>query len=127
MDKQTAIQLIGFIERFDKERPLYELQIEPLTMTPYRYNEAISDFIGFYYSNNLVLADCYDIKDDLEKNYEKKSDWFDTLTEKQVVQSIAFLIRQDRFINGLVNSMIENGTIIKLLNRLKVLHDLYIR
>ncbi|MCW5904867.1 MAG: hypothetical protein KIT64_04685 [Chitinophagaceae bacterium] len=47
MDKQTATQLIGFIQRFENEKPLYELQTEPLTMMPYCYNSAINDFYNF--------------------------------------------------------------------------------
>jgi hypothetical protein len=124
MEKQTAIQLTEFIQRFAKEKPLYELQSESLTMMPYRYNAAISDFMQFCHDHHLVNPDCYDIKDDLENNYAKNNHWLETLTEKKVVQSIAVLIRQGRFTDGLVSSMIENGTIIKLLNRLKVLHGL---
>ncbi|MBX2930983.1 MAG: hypothetical protein KF781_03425 [Chitinophagaceae bacterium] len=74
MDKQTATQLIGFIQRFENEKPLYELQTEPLTMMPYCYNSAINDFME---------SDFYNIMDDLKKNYEKNNEWFNSLSEEQ--------------------------------------------
>lgn len=123
MHRQTALQLIGFIQRFENEKPLYVLQDEPLTMMPYQYNAAVSDFIQFCYDRELIKTDYHDILDDFQKKLKQPENWFDTLTEKQVVQCIAAIIRQDRFVDGLINNMIENGTIIKLLNRLKILYN----
>lgn len=124
MDKQTATQLIDFIQRFENEKPLYELQTKPLTMMPYRYNTAIKEFVQFCYDNDFMKSDFYNIMDDLKKNYEKNNEWFNSLSEEQVIQSLAVIIRQERFSDGLIKKMIENETILKLLNRIKVLHNL---
>ncbi|MBX2932282.1 MAG: hypothetical protein KF781_10085 [Chitinophagaceae bacterium] len=69
-------------------------------------------------------SDFYNIMDDLKKNYEKNNEWFNSLSEEQVIQSLAVIIRQERFSDCLIKKMIENETILKLLNRIKILHDL---
>lgn len=124
MDRQTALQLVVFMQRFENEKPLYVLQQEPLTMMPYQYNAAINDFIQFCYDSELIKTDYHDKLGDFENNLKQPENWFDTLTERQVVQCIASIVRRDRLVDGLINNMIENGTIIELLNRLKVLHNL---
>ena len=122
MDRETAAQLVGFISRFENEQPLYQLN-EELTLMPYNYKEAISDFINFCLREHLIRPDCYIIIDELNKNMENNI-WFSNLNEQQVLQCIGAIISQDRFIDGLINHTIEDHTMIRLLNRIKLLYDL---
>jgi hypothetical protein len=122
MHRESAERLIGFISRFENEQPLYELS-QKLTVTPYSYKGAISDFIHYCSNEDLIKPDCYSIADRLFSN-TKNDLWFENLTEDEVVQCIAVIIRQDRFIDGLINQTIEDQTMIRLLRRIKVLYNL---
>lgn len=122
MDKKTAAQLVRFLERFHKEQPLYELSAKSLLM-PYIYNRAIVDFISFCSDNHLITPACYTIVDELLANIGNAA-WFEQLTEEQVIQSIGVIIRQDRFIDGLIAQSIKDLTLIRLLTRVKVLYNL---
>lgn len=122
MNRETALQLVGFIGQFENEPPLYELSKE-LTLAPYMYGQAIADFISFCYREQVVQTDCYDINDEFTTN-RNNGIWFDNLNEQQVCQCIGIIIRQDRFIDGFINLAIKDGTIVRLLNRIKVLYDL---
>lgn len=123
MNKEHAIQLTFFIKRFQEEKPLYSFQTQPLTMMPYYYGKAMDDFLHYFLDNHLVLTDCWDIEDEFLKNY-KDSNWQNDLNEKQVMQSISYIIRKDRFVDGFISSNIDNGVILSLLNRLKTLYNL---
>jgi hypothetical protein len=123
MNKEHAIQLTSFIERFQEEKPLYTIQTEPLTMMPYNYGEAIDDFQSYFLKNHLTRLDCYVIENEFIKNYEYPI-WFNQLTETQVMQCISYIIRKDRFVDGFIAMNIRNSIIPTLLNRLKVLYNL---
>jgi len=122
MDKGTAANLVGFITRFEKEQPLYEIK-EEVTLMPFKYKEAISDFIQFYYRERLIGPDCYAIIDEFIVNSKNES-WFANLDERQVLQCIGVIIIQDRFMDGLINQTIEDQSMIRLLNRIRLLYDL---
>ena len=122
MNRETATQLVGFIARFGNEKPLQSLS-ESLTMAPYNYKEAISDFINFCYTEDLINEDCYAINDELNAN-RNNSVWFSNLDEHQVLQCIGLIIRQDRFVDGLINQTIEDRTMLRLLKRIKMLYGL---
>jgi hypothetical protein len=122
MDRETAAQLVRFITRFENEQPLYELS-EKVTMMPYNYKAAISDFIDYSSVQQLIKPDCYTIIDELFLNINNVA-WFQNLTESEVVNCIAVIIRQDRFTDGFINHTIEEQTMIRLLRRIKVLYNL---
>ena len=86
MNIETAKELVGFIEKFENERPLYELS-EQTTVAPYLYNEAISKFINFCIREELFDADCYDISDDFTSN-RNKNKWFENLDEDCIKSGI---------------------------------------
>lgn len=122
MTKQQAEQLIAFKEKFSKADPLYTISNEFL-LTPYNYGEEIDNFIQFCYDNNLINANYYSIEKELIAN-RMDAEWYLQLSEEDVIQCLGYLIRGDRFSNGMVASAINDKTIPRLLNRIKVLHAL---
>ncbi len=123
MNKEHALQLTSFIKRFEEEKPLYTIQTQPLTMVPHNYGEAITGFLNYFFKNKLTHPDCYDIEEQFQENY-KTADWLNNLNEQQVMQCISLIIRREKFVDGSVASMIENGTLLVLLNRLKELYGI---
>lgn len=122
MNKEQAQQLIAFSEKFKEASPLYSFSPENF-LAPYDYGEEITDFIDFCYKNNFVLPDYEKIEKDLTAN-RAKPEWYAALSEEKVIQCLGYFIRGDRFSDGLVASAIEDGTIVRLFERIKVLHVL---
>jgi hypothetical protein len=123
MNKEHAIHLTSFIKRFEEEKPLYTIQTEPLTMTPHNYGNAIDDFLHYFLKNNLTRTDYFDIEEQFRNNYENAT-WLNGLDEQKVMQCISLIIRRERFVDGVIASMIENKTLPFLLNRLKQVYEL---
>jgi hypothetical protein len=123
MNKEHAIQLTSFIKRFEEEKPLYTIQTQPLTMMPHNYGAAITDFLDYFFANKLTHPDYYDIEEQFQKKY-KTANWLHNLNEQQVMQCISLIIRREKFVDGFVASMIENGSLLVLLNRLKELYGI---
>src|SRR3954452_24477489 len=122
MNKEQAQQLTGFSKRFKEATSLYSLNTENF-LSPYEYGEEITDFVDFFYSNNLVSPDYLEIQEELTVN-RAKPEWYAGLCEKKAIQSLCCFIRGDRFCDGLLASGIQDGTIPHLLERIKVLHGL---
>ncbi len=123
MNKQHAIQLYAFIERFNQENHLYTIQTKPLTITPYLYGKAINDFQDYFLNNHLMRLDCYDIEKEFKKNYSDVT-WLNNLNQEKVLQCISFIIRRDRFVDGFIALMIKNKTLPVLLDKLRIFYDL---
>ena len=122
MTKEQAEHLVAFEEKFSKANPLFSMSAE-LTLTPYNYGDEINDFIQFCYDNKLVTADYSSIGKELIANRTKTA-WYGELTEEKVIQCLSYLIRSDRFCDGLLASAINDATVPLLLERIKALHAL---
>lgn len=122
MTKEQAEQLIAFADKFSKADPLFTISSE-FSLTPYNYGEEINNFIQFCYDNDLVKANFHSIEKELIAN-RTKAEWYTQLSEEKVIQSLGYFIHGDRFSDGLVASAINDGTIPRLLERIKVLYVL---
>lgn len=123
MNQQQAAYLVAFIERFEKEKPLYKFDPSASLFSPHFYGDTIEEFLNYFFSHQLINPDCYEIESEFVAN-RNNTDWYTNLTEKQILQCIGLLIRKDRFVDGTLATYIENGVIPNLLKRLKVIHDL---
>lgn len=122
MKKEDAITLISFIERFDKEKPLYILDFT-YPMMPYRYGPAINDFMDTWLKTEWGQQQYDKIIEAFNSNFGDKT-WIAGLLEDDVLLSIQYIFRTDRFVDGHINFMIENGTLPALLERLRILNGL---
>lgn len=104
------------LEIFNHAESLYTIDMKSL-FAPYIYGIEISDYITWMYNEELVTPDCYDIKNDFIDNYVN-DEWYKTLLQKQIIQCLAVIIRQDRFNDGLVLRHIQDGTFRKLISLL---------
>jgi len=121
MTKEQAIALYAFTERFKIEKPLYKLNFEHLMM-PYEYGDAINDFVKYWFSCTEPSLPYDDIITPLRENY-KNHQWLTSLSENETIAAIQCIIRTDRFVDGFLNSMIENETLPLLLTRLKQIYQ----
>jgi hypothetical protein len=122
MTKEQVIQLTAFIERFEKEKPLFSLY-EEMTMAPYRYGKAISDFQDVWILNGFMEINYESIRKPFSENY-KQEEWYTHLSEQETMQAIQFIIRNDRFVDGFIATMIEEKVLPRLLEQLKNIHNL---
>ena len=118
MTVEQAKELTTFIEHFSHTKELYTIQTDLLTLMPYRYGEVISAFIKFCYTNQLIVPDYGEIAEEIRIQNANK-EWLETLSLLQLLQSLSFFVRRDRFVDGLLASAIEDGTMINILTQLK--------
>lgn len=121
MTKDQAAALFAFVERFKNEKPLYNLHQQALMM-PYEYGKAINDFLDYWFSCEESFLPYEDIISIFGENY-KNQQWLSCLSEKEIFMAIQYIIRTDRFVDGYINSMIENETVPVLLIRINQIYQ----
>lgn len=118
MTVEQAKELTTFIKHFSHAKELYTIQTEPLTLMPYTYGKVINAFIKFCYTNQLIVPDYREIAEEIKIQNANK-EWLETLSLHQLLQSLSFFVRRDRFVDGLLASAIEDGTMINILTQIK--------
>lgn len=78
--------------------------------------EKLSAFISFFYDSELV-----------DKNYvlnmkKIKDKSIENFTKEEIATYLTAIIRGERFNSGLIYSMVKDGTMLKLVERLKALN-----
>ncbi len=119
MKTKQLTQLQNFVQRFKDEKPLYTLHFEPLTMQPYTYGKALTDFIKFMYQEKLIVSDYTQIQDAYFKT-KNESKFISKLNEEDCLSLLTAFIRQDRFIDGLLAGNVEDGTVQLIIHRVVV-------
>ena len=122
MNKEQAQQLTAFSKKFKEASSLYSFNAENF-LSPHEYGEELSDFIEFCYNNKLVSQEYDKIIEELTVN-KAKPEWYAGLSEEKVMQCLGYFIRRDRFYDGFLASRIQDGTILQLLERMKVIYSL---
>lgn len=117
MTKKQSEQLNQYIERFKIEKPLYTMDFKSSILIPYRYGNAISEFISFMYKEQLVQGDYDDILGLLIKTKDVKN-FISNLSEHDCLLLLTGFIRQDRFFDGFLASQIENNNVENVVVRL---------
>ena len=87
------------------------------------FNEVISKFHKVVYEKNIVLVfdwGEWDEGKDILENGRGDYNSFDLLT---LVKLITTIVRNDRFCEGYLDSKFEDGTVLKVLNRIKSIID----
>jgi hypothetical protein len=83
------------LEIFNQAESLYTMDMKFL-LTPHTYGIEVSAYITWMLDEELVTPDCYEMKDDFIDNYTN-DEWYEMLSQKQIIQCLAVIIRQDRF------------------------------
>ena len=79
----------------------------------------LSEFIGTFYESNIANHDYINYLEERELKSQKDIDEkFDELTLDDLYSVLTLYIRQDRFVEGKLVALAENGTLNKLVQRI---------
>lgn len=120
MKTKQLTQLQNFVQRFKDEKPLYTIQLEPLTMEPYTYGKALTDFIKFMYKQKLIVSDYTQMQESYFKT-KNESKFISRRNEEECLSLLTAFIRQDRFIDGLLAGKVEDGTVELIVKKIQTL------
>ncbi len=118
---EQIIYLRQRVKIFNHAESLYTMDTK-FSLTPHIYGKEINDYIEWMYNEELVIPECYEMKDDFADNYTN-DEWYKMLSQKQIIQCLGVIIRQDRFNDGLILHHIKDGTFEKLINQLTFGHN----
>ena len=116
-----SVKQINYLKRrleiFNNTETLYTIDFKKSFLAPYFYGKEIDDYVNWMYKEKLVLPGCYEIEEDFHANYTN-DEWYKKLSQKQIIQCLGIIIRQDRFVDGLIGKHIKDGTFGKLISQL---------
>lgn len=87
------------------------------------FNEVISKFHKVVYEKKIVLVFDWGEWNEGKEILENGRDDYNTFDLMTLVKLISTIVRNDRFCEGYLDSKFEDGTVLKVLNRIKSIID----
>lgn len=120
MDTGKFDSLIKYLEKFGRDEfGNWNKQTgdgskeNPFVMPYFIYDEDVNQFVHDFYELNIIN---YSYNEHMEAIERKPTE---ELTEEELITKLTAIIRGDRFCEGLINSMLKDGTIQDILTALK--------
>ena len=121
-DVDEVLQYLSYFA--NPNNKFYEIDESPLNMPnilniePYIYSEKVSEFITTLYRCNFIQEfDWSSWHDECEK-YQKEPHLMSDINLEIIIKLLTTHMRADRFITGHLVSVIDNGHLLKILERL---------
>lgn len=79
-------------------------------------------FSKCFYDANVLDQNWMDFQDEASANY-KKDGWIENLSIEKICSFLTVIVRKDRFSEGFLLMMVEDGIVAKLLARLQEVNE----
>jgi hypothetical protein len=120
-DVDAVLQYLSYFA--NPNNKFYEIDESPLNMPnilniePYIYSEKVSEFIRTLYRCNFIQEFDWISSDECEK-YQKDPHLIGDINLETIIKLLTTHVRADRFVSGHLVSVIDNGHLLKILQRL---------
>ena len=113
--------ILEFLKYFkNNSKPFYKIDKEDI-FYPYIYSRKVNEFIATVKKENFtIIYDWVKWQDEADK-YFKEPELIDSASIVILRKLMTMFIRKERFCSGFINSVIDTGMILKILERLNAL------
>lgn len=118
LNLETVTMLFDFIAYFESSDKTYDLSKEP-SLDPYLYDEKASQFMNLLYEKNVILSFDWGNWGEETEKYFNSPDLINNADLITIRKLFTTIVRTDRFISGYYAGKMDDGTILRLLRRIK--------
>lgn len=117
---ETIATLVEYISYFESNDKIYDLTKEP-SLDPYLYHEKANQFIDLLYEKNVILSFDWGNWGEEAEKYFNSPDLIKNADLITIRKLFTTIVRADRFVSGYYAGKKDDGTIVRLLMRLKLI------
>jgi len=106
----------------DNDKPFYKIDIDDL-FHPYVYSREVNKFLATIIKEEFTIVfDWVEWREEAVK-YFKEPELIDSASITTLRKLMTMFIRKERFCSGFINSVIDTGMILRILERLNTIKN----